>query len=113
MKKEKKPLNSVALLFFIIVIAALLTYIIPAGSYTRVELNGKSVVDPDSFQFVEAEPVTPFDIFLAVPSGMSNAAGMILSALLIGGGLELIQASGAMNIGIARVIKRWAPPRAT
>ena len=106
MKKEKKPLNSVALLFFIIVIAALLTYIIPAGSYTRVELNGKNVVDPDSFQYIEAEPVTPFDVFLAVPSGMANAAGMIISALLIGGGLELIQVSGAMNIGIARVIKK-------
>lgn len=110
-KKEKKPLNSVALLFFMIVIAAILTWIIPAGTYTRVEMDGRSVVDPDSFQFIESSPATPFDVFLAVPNGMINAAGVLFGALLIGGGLECIQASGAMNIGIARVIKKVGTTR--
>ena len=105
-KKEKKPLNSVVLLFFMIVLAAILTYIIPAGTYQRIEVDGRSVVDPASFQFIDAAPASLFDIFLAVPEGMLNAASMLFGALLIGGGLELIQVSGAMNIGIARVIKK-------
>lgn len=104
--KDKKPLNSVALLFFFIIVAALLTYIIPAGEYVRVMQNGKNVVDPNSFSFVESGNVSLFDIFLAVPSGMSNAITLIIGALLIGGGLEVIQASGAINIGIARSIQK-------
>ena len=32
MKKEKKPLNSIALLFFMIIGAVILTYLIPAGA---------------------------------------------------------------------------------
>lgn len=110
-KKEKKPLNSVALLFFMIALAAVLTHIIPAGTYERVEIGGRSVVDPNSFQFIESFPASLFDVFMAVPNGMINASGMLFSALLIGGGLECIQTSGAMNIGIARVIKKLGTTR--
>lgn len=110
-KKEKKSLNSVALLFFMVVIAAALTYIIPAGAYERTQIGGRNVVDPNSFKFIESSPASLFDIFLAVPNGMVNASGMLFGALLIGGGLECIQTSGAMNIGIARVIKKVGTTR--
>ena len=103
---KKKPLNSVALLFFIIIIAAILTHIIPAGTYTRVEMNGKMVVDPASFAFIESKAAGFFDIFLAIPAGMIKAVSLIVGAMLIGGGLQCIQTSGAMNIGIAHVIKK-------
>jgi uncharacterized ion transporter superfamily protein YfcC len=103
---KKKPLNSVALLFFIIIVAVVLTYVIPAGSFRRIELNGKKVVDPESFTRIESTPATPFDIVLAIPSGMMNAVSLIVGAMLIGGGLECIQASGAMSVGIARIIKK-------
>ena len=109
--KEKKPLNSVALLFLMIVLAAILTWFIPSGAYDRVEAAGRSVVDPDSFHWVDAAPASLFDVFLAVPNGMINASSMLFGALLIGGGLECIQASGAMNIGIARVIKKVGTSR--
>ena len=106
MKKEKKPLNSIALLFFMIIGAVILTYLIPAGAYVRTEINGKMAVDPASFAFVDNHPATPFDIFLAIPAGMTNSVSLLIAALLIGGGLECIQASGALNIGISRVIKK-------
>ena len=105
-KKEKKPLNSIALLFFIIIIATMLTYLIPSGAYDRVEVDGRMVVDPNSFKLVDSDALTPFDIFLAIPSGMNNAVNLIVGAMLIGGGMECIQSSGAINIGITRVIKK-------
>ena len=48
-KIEHKPLNAVSLLFFMIIAAAILTYIIPSGVYQRVVENGRSVVNPNSF----------------------------------------------------------------
>lgn len=106
LQKQHKPLNSVALLFFMIAAVTIISWIIPAGAYDRVELNGRTAVDPDSFRFIEAENVSLFDLFLAVPSGMSNAASMLIAALLIGGGMEVLQKSNAMNIGISRAIRR-------
>lgn len=105
-KKEKKPLNSIALLFFMIAAAAVLTYIIPSGEYARVEINGRMAVDPNSFTFIDGAKISLFDIFVAVPSGMSNAVSMLIGAMLIGGGLECIQASGALNVGISQIIKK-------
>lgn len=104
--KERKPLNSVALLFFMIIGAVIISYFIPAGSYVRANVGGRMVVDPSSFSFGTSHPASIFDIFLAIPAGMTNAVSLIVAAFLIGGGLECIQASGAMNIGIARVIKK-------
>lgn len=106
MKKQKKPLNSVALLFFMIIAAGLLTYLIPAGSYERMEIDGRMVVDPDSFRWKESSPTSLLDVFVAVPSGMTEAANLLVLAMLIGGGMECVQASGALNIGISRVIKK-------
>lgn len=106
MNKQKKPLNSVALLFFMIIAAALLTYLIPAGSYERMEIGGRMVVDPDSFAWKESSPTGLLDIFVAVPSGMTEAANLLVLAMLIGGGMECVQNSGALNIGISRIIKK-------
>lgn len=104
--QKKKPLNSVALLFFIIIFAAVLTWVIPAGTYQRTVLNGRPVVDPQSFSFIESKPAQPFDVLMAVPSGMINAVNLVIVAMLIGGGLACIQASNALNVGISRVIKK-------
>ncbi len=106
MKKQKKPLNSVALLFFMIIAAGVLTYLIPAGSYERMEVAGRMVVDPDSFTWIESSPTRLLDVFVAVPSGMMEAANLLVLAMLIGGGMECVQESGALNIGISRVIKK-------
>ena len=106
MKKQKKPLHSLALLFFMIIAAGVLTHLIPAGSYERLEVDGRMVVDPESFAFIESSPAGPLDVLVAVPSGMLEAANLMVMAMLIGGGMECVQASEALNIGISRVIKK-------
>ena len=106
MKKQKKPLHSLALLFFMIIAAGVLTHLIPAGSYERLEVDGRMVVDPESFAFIESSPAGPLDVLGAVPSGMLEAANLMVMAMLIGGGMECVQASEALNIGISRVIKK-------
>ena len=81
--KEKKPLNSIALLFFMVAGAVVLTWLIPAGAYDRYESAGRMVVDPASFHFVDAPRLSPFAILLAVPNGMINAASMLFASLLL------------------------------
>ncbi|MDR2137616.1 MAG: AbgT family transporter [Synergistaceae bacterium] len=105
-KKALVMINSFALLFFVIIFAAVLTHVIPAGEFTRMEVNGRTVVDPTSFKRILPTPASFFDVFRAVPYGLSAAAMMVLSSLLIGGGIAVVQETGALNIGIAKMIKK-------
>ena len=97
--------NSFALLFIIIAVMAILTYLIPAGQFERIEgATGRLEVIPGSYQLIEKTPATIFDIFLAIPEGIISAAGMVVCTLMIGGGMEVVSKSGALHIGISKVI---------
>src|SRR5690349_5106828 len=84
-QKKQRKINVFALLLGILVIATLLTYIVPAGDYARVEQNGRTVVDPGSFKWTDSTPVGPFDMVKAVHTGMVEAANIIFFVLIIGG----------------------------
>ena len=97
--KEKKALNinAFVLLFFVIVISAILTYIMPAGEYDRVEKDGRTVVVPDSFHLTDASPVGFFDIFTSIHTGMVNSASIIFFILIIGGAFGILKTTGALD----------------
>lgn len=106
-KKEFKMMNSFALLFFIITLMALLTYLIPAGQFDRIEnAAGRLEVVPGSYHFLEKTPASLFDVFLAIPEGIISAAGMVVCTLMIGGGMEVVTKSGALHIGISKAVSK-------
>ena len=49
--------NTFVLIFGFIVLAAILTYVLPAGSY-QPDPNNPDLIDPNSFTFVESSPVS-------------------------------------------------------
>jgi uncharacterized ion transporter superfamily protein YfcC len=51
--------QSLLILFVLMMIAGILTLLVPAGQYTRIEVDGRETIDPNSFQFVE-KPEYPF-----------------------------------------------------
>ncbi len=65
-KKMNVP-NPLIIIVCIILLGALASYIIPAGSFTRVEdpNTGRMVVDPASFSYVDADPTGFFELFMA------------------------------------------------
>ena len=67
-KKKKRQVPHVyALLIGIVVICAILTYIVPAGSYEMMTLkDGREVVDPNSFQYTEQTPVDLMGVLSSV-----------------------------------------------
>lgn len=109
-KKKSKVPHTYVILFSVIIIMAILTYIIPAGEYDRVKdpATGRTVVDPASFHAVEQNPTTPFDLVQAVPKGMNAAAGIIFFIFIIGGAFQIIAATGAIEAGISRVAVKLA-----
>ena len=59
------------ILLVIMLFVVILSYLIPSGLYERIEdASGITVIDPDTFQYVENEtPITFMDYFEAVYTG--------------------------------------------
>src|ERR1700722_11485926 len=71
--------NPLTLLVGCTIIAAALTYIIPAGEYDRRSdpATGRSVVVSGTFHRVAADPVGLFGAAVAIPRGMIDAAAVV------------------------------------
>ncbi len=92
--------HAYALLFYIIVLAAILSWVVPAGQYDRVEVDGRTIVDPGSFRYVDPSPVGLLNIFRALPLGMRHAADIVFLIFIAGGFLKLLDRSGALKASI-------------
>jgi len=113
-KEKKKKFNfanvkiphTYVLIFTIIIIAAIFTYIVPAGEYDRFENEkGITVIDPESYHSVEQAPTSFLGVFDAVPTGMKATAGLIFFVFIVGGSFQIITGTGAIDIGISKIVK--------
>ncbi len=108
-KPEKKKIfkipHTYVILFMVILTMAILTYIIPAGEFLRVEdpNTGRTVVDPASFENVAQNPTSFFDLWKSVPNGMTAASSIIFFIFIVAGSFNIINATGAVEAGISRV----------
>ncbi len=105
-KKEFKVPHTYVIIFTIIIIAAIATYLVPAGTFERIEdpETGRDLVDPDSFHYVEQSPVSFLDVFRAIPQGMTEAGWIIFLVFIIGGSFGIINSTGAIEAGIGSVV---------
>ncbi len=96
-----------------VAVAALLTWILPAGNYQRRmdEGAGREVVIPGTYARVEATPVGPAAAVMAVPRGIVAGADVILTVLLVGGAFALLDATGALGRLVGALVGRSRRPR--
>ncbi|MBQ9249159.1 MAG: YfcC family protein [Oscillospiraceae bacterium] len=106
--QKLKALNPMLLLVIVVFLCAVLSYVIPAGTYDRVAdaVTGQEIVDPDSFHYVEKTPTTLFQLLQSLTLGMQNAAYVIFFLLIIGGMFAILNGTGAINTGIANVVRK-------
>ncbi|WP_461205265.1 YfcC family protein [Clostridium sp. DL1XJH146] len=99
--KFKIP-NTYTLIVLFVIVAVLLTYIIPAGQYETIvdEITGKTLIDPASFHFIERTPVGVMGFLLSITDGMTGAASIIFLVFLVGGYFQIINDTGAIDAAI-------------
>jgi uncharacterized ion transporter superfamily protein YfcC len=105
-KKKFSMPSAYTILFAIIVVVAILTWIVPAGQYEMTELNGKEVPVPGTYQQVERTPQGIFDIITSPVKGYQDAVDVALFILIIGGFLGVVMKTGAIDAGIAQVTNK-------
>ena len=109
----KTFIGTVALLVGIMILAGVLTRIIPQGSYQYQQVDGRSVVIPGTYEVAEDKTLLPVWRWFTAPFevlGTSQAvtAGMImLFILLIGGSFLVLESAGILSYMIRSIISRF------
>ncbi|MCQ1060990.1 YfcC family protein [Photobacterium sp. DNB23_23_1] len=107
--------SAYTILFALIALVALMTWIVPAGQYDRVMNDdlGREVPVTGTYQSVESNPQGVVDVLLAPIDGFYDhntyeaaAIDVSLFILVIGGFLGLVTKTGAIDAGIERVTAR-------
>ena len=108
-KSRFKVPHTLVILFGIVILAWVLSCLLPAGSFERVEnAAGRSQVVPGSFQLTpDAPALSPLAILTAIPKGFSGAHEIIFFVFIIGGAFAVFRATGALDAALGAILRRW------
>ncbi len=106
-KKKKFSLPHIyALLFGIIVVCTILTWVLPAGEFDYiVNEAGRTVAVAGTFHTVESTPVGLFGMFKQIFNGMVDAASITFFVFIAFSSINIIIQSGAFNGLVAFLLK--------
>ncbi|MGY6588203.1 MAG: YfcC family protein [Wenzhouxiangella sp.] len=102
--------NTLTLLFFLMVLALVATWLIPQGFFdTELNEAGRAVVIPGSYTMVEERNLmTPLELFTAVPRAFAAASDIIFFLFIIGGVLAIIRATGTIDALLGRLLESFS-----
>jgi uncharacterized ion transporter superfamily protein YfcC len=91
-------------------VAALLTWILPAGQYDRRDdpATGRRVVVAGTYHATPAAPVGPFGAAVAIPRGFVAAADVIVLVLLVGGAWVVVDRLGTLPAVVGWLVDQFA-----
>ncbi len=104
----KKFPHTYVIIFFLIVVAAVATWIVPGREDNRetkiVNNVERTVIDKESFHYIENQPQT-WEVFAAMFEGFERQSGIIVFILMIGGAFWIVNSSKSIDIGIYSFLK--------
>ncbi len=106
----KRIPHTFTIVFALIVLSAVLTWVVPAGEFTRetiTDVNGDSreVVVNGSFHYVDSAPQT-WQVFSALFNGFVDKADIIIFILMVGGAFWILNNSHAIDVGVMAFLRQ-------
>ncbi len=105
---KKFNFNTLVMIFAVIVLVAITTWIVPSGEYKRQIVNGRTLVIPNSFEFIENKPQGIADVLASPFKGFVQAAEIIGFLLMLGGSFSIILKTGAITASIQNLARTFA-----
>ena len=106
-------LQSAGILLTLMLVAGVLTRIVPAGSFDRAVVDGRSLVLADTYRPVPAPDVpvwrwltAPIEVLFG-PDGL-NVIMIIVFIVLVGGAFAVLDRTGILGASVAGLVKRFA-----
>lgn len=89
--------HTVAVLFFIVVFAAILTWFIPAGEYEYETVDGITKVVAGTYHTVEKSGQGLWAVILSIITGFSNASIMMTLVFFVGAAIYILEQTGSID----------------
>lgn len=98
--KEKKFAHPFLALIIILILVSIFANIIPSGTYERYTVDGRTIVDADSFQYLEKDPIGISTFFLSFYHGFKNASGLMAMIFFAGAAFGIVKRIGLLEAAI-------------
>jgi uncharacterized ion transporter superfamily protein YfcC len=104
--------QSVIILFVLMILAGILTLVVPAGSYQRVDVDGREMIEPATFQFIDRPDYPIWRWFTAPlevlwgPDGLTIII-IIIFILMVGVAFAVMDKSGFLKAALSRIVKAF------
>lgn len=107
LKKKKFTMpNTLTIIFLLIIVMAILTWIVPSGSFERADVDGRMVVVAGTYEKVSSNPQGIADVFTAPINGFIDAAEVVGFVLIVGGAFGIVNKTGAIEAIIAHTVNK-------
>ncbi|NGX16508.1 TIGR00366 family protein [Wenzhouxiangella sp. XN24] len=108
MSRTLKVPDTLVLLFGMMVLALVATWLLPQGAFqTVVNEAGREVVVPGTFAVIEDAPtLMPWDLITVVPRALADAQDIIFFVLIVGGAIRVLRATGTIDAFLGAVLRR-------
>ena len=110
----KKIPHTFTIVFALILLAAVCTWLVPAGEFVRETVTiqnadgstaTREVVQTGSFHYVESQPQT-WQVFSSLFNGFVDKADIIIFILMVGGAFWILNNSHAIDVGVMAFLRR-------
>lgn len=105
MRKHLRLPNTFVLLFLILAMIALASWFVPGGQYDTHMVNGRALVDPATFHYIDSKPQGPVALMMAPIKGFVEAALIIAFVLIVGGAFSVLQKTEAVDSMIRSIAR--------
>jgi uncharacterized ion transporter superfamily protein YfcC len=106
--KLKVP-HTLVLLFMIMAVALIATYLLPQGMYEMTETeSGRTVVEPGSYHALDKRTwLTPWELLTVIPRALEDAQGIVFFVFIIGGALAVIKSTGTIDAMLGKMLEKF------
>lgn len=105
-KKKLQIPTTCALLFMLMIVCAIMTWIVPAGAYDTEKVGNLNKVIAGTYHVVDSTPVGPAGTIMAVVQGFYKAAKLMVMVLFCGGAVEILEKSGSINAAFGKLASK-------
>ena len=105
-------IQSLVILFVLMMIAGILTLVIPAGQYARILVDGRETINPASFQIIDHPDYPIWRWFVAPIEVLGSNSGVTVIVIIIvlffaGGAFAVMDKTGTLKAFIGRIVRQF------
>ncbi len=108
MSRRLRVPDTLVLLFGMMILALLATWLLPKGSFaTTLSETGRSMVVPGTYAVIDdARRLMPWELVTVVPRALADAGDIIFFVLIVGGAIRILRATGTIDAVLGWVLRR-------